>query len=125
MIKLLFLPAIILLATFFYAPTFAQNIFEPGCDGVQGSTLCEDTKTDPENPISGPNGVIVDAIQIVTIIVGVAAVIMIIIGGIQYVLSTGDPAKVSSAKNTILYAFIGIVVALFAQALVLFVVRRI
>ena len=47
---------------------------------------------------------------------------MLIIGGIRYVVSGGDSGAVTSAKNTILYAIVGIVVAILAYALVNFVV---
>lgn len=100
------------------------NIFDKGCEGAQNSTLCKDAKSN-QDPFLGPNGLFADILQLITIAVGVAAVIMIIIGGIKYITSGGDPASVSSAKNTLLYAVIGIVVVLFAQALVLFVIRRI
>lgn len=55
-------------------------------------------------------------------IVGVIAVIMLIIGGIRYVISGGDSKKVTDAKNTVLYAIIGLVVAVFAYAIVNFVI---
>lgn len=55
-------------------------------------------------------------------IVGVVAVIMLIIGGIRYVVSGGDSKKVTDAKNTVLYAIIGLVVAVFAYAIVNFVI---
>ncbi len=58
------------------------------------------------------------------LVVGIAAVIMLIVGGFQYIFSSGDQARVGSAKNTILYAIIGIVVALLAYAIVNFVVGR-
>lgn len=54
-------------------------------------------------------------------IVGVAAVIMIIVGGLRYILSGGDPKNTTAAKDTILYASIGVVVALLAYAIVNFV----
>lgn len=67
-----------------------------------------------------------DVIETVTnvllFIIGAIAVIMIIIGGIKYVVSNGDSAQITSAKNTILYAVIGIVVALLAYAIVNFVI---
>lgn len=66
-----------------------------------------------------------DSIKIVTnvllFIIGAISVIMIILGGLNYVLSNGDQTKVTSAKNTILYAVIGLVVALLAFAIVNFV----
>lgn len=55
-------------------------------------------------------------------IVGVIAVIMLIIGGIRYVISGGDAKKVTDAKNTVLYAIIGLVIAVFAYAIVNFVI---
>ena len=50
---------------------------------------------------------------------------MIIIGGINYALSQGDPGKVKKAKDTILYGIIGLVVALLAFAIVQFVLSAI
>ena len=55
-------------------------------------------------------------------IVGIIAVIMLIIGGIRYVVSGGDSKKVTDAKNTVLYAIIGLVIAVFAYAIVNFVI---
>lgn len=54
--------------------------------------------------------------------IGVVAVIMIIWAGIQYTTSAGDSSKVATAKNTIVYAVIGLIVAIFAYAIVNFVV---
>ena len=56
-------------------------------------------------------------------LVGALAVIFIIIGGIQYVVSAGDPKKTAQAKNTILYAIIGVVLAVAAGAIVKFVLH--
>ena len=53
--------------------------------------------------------------------VGILAVIVIIIGGVNYTLSQGDPGKVKKAKDTILYGIIGLIVALLAFAIVQFV----
>lgn len=58
-------------------------------------------------------------------IIGIAAVIMIIIGGFRYVFSAGNEKAVASAKDTILYAIIGIVVASLAFAIVNFVLASI
>lgn len=101
------------------------NVFS-ACDEarVRDSTLCKEVETAPD-PFFGPSGLFADILGIITILVGIAAVIMIIVGGFQYITSAGDPARVSSAKNTLLYAVIGIVVVLFAQAIVQFVIRRV
>ena len=57
-------------------------------------------------------------------IIGAISVIMLIIGGIRYTVSGGDSAAVTSAKNTILYAIVGIIVALLAFAIVNFVLTQ-
>jgi multisubunit Na+/H+ antiporter MnhB subunit len=54
-------------------------------------------------------------------VLGFVAVVVIILGGVQYTTSSGDPAKVKKAKDTILYGIIGLVVALLAYAIVNFV----
>lgn len=56
-------------------------------------------------------------------IVGVLSVVMIIYGGIQFVLSVGNSTKVTNARNTILYAVVGLVVSIMAYAIVNFVVK--
>lgn len=61
-------------------------------------------------------------INILLGIIGVVAVIMLIIGGFRYVLSAGNEKATSGAKDTILFAIIGIVVAVLAFAIVNFVI---
>jgi type IV secretory pathway VirB2 component (pilin) len=55
---------------------------------------------------------------------GIIAVIMIIVGGLMYSLSAGDSKKAGTAKDTILYAVIGLVITLLAGAIVNFVLGR-
>lgn len=57
-------------------------------------------------------------------ITGIIAVIMIIIGGIKYTTSSGDASGITSAKNTILYSVIGLVIAIMSFAIVNFVLDR-
>ena len=58
-------------------------------------------------------------------VIGFVAVVMIIMGGVQYTTSSGDAAKVTKAKNTILYGIVGLVIALLAFAIVNFVLTNI
>lgn len=67
-------------------------------------------------------GVFKNIVNIMLFVIGAVAVIMLIFGGIKYVTSGGAQDAVTSAKNTIMYAIIGIVVALLAFAVVNFVV---
>jgi hypothetical protein len=52
------------------------------------------------------------------------AVIMLIIGGLNYITASGDPGKMTKAKNTILYAGVGLVIVIAASAITNFVVGR-
>ena len=58
-------------------------------------------------------------------VIGFIAVVMIIVGGVQYTTSAGDAAKVTKAKNTIMYGVVGLVIALLAFAIVNFVLNNI
>ena len=61
-------------------------------------------------------------VNVLLFLLGAIAVIMIIFGGIKYTTSNGDSSQVTSAKNTILYAVVGLVVAILAYAIVNFVI---
>ena len=81
----------------------------------------------PVNGIQGENkvmGIIKQVINVTSLLVGAICVLMIIFGGFRYMISGGDSSGVSSAKNTILYAVVGLVIVLMAQALVRFVFAR-
>ena len=70
----------------------------------------------------GNTGVFKQITNTILYIVGIVAVIMLIVGGIKYVVSGGDSKKVTDAKNTVLYAIIGLVIAFLAFAIVNFVI---
>lgn len=70
------------------------------------------------------NRIIKLVINILSLIVGVVAVIMIIISGLKYITSGGDTNNVTSAKNTILYAIIGLIIVALAQVIVRFVLDK-
>ena len=79
---------------------------------------CDGCPTD----LFGDAGVFKQITNTILYIVGIIAVIMLIIGGIKYVVSGGDSKKVTDAKNTVLYAIIGLVIAFLAFAIVNFVI---
>ncbi|MBQ3296218.1 hypothetical protein IJG95_00675 [Candidatus Saccharibacteria bacterium] len=92
-----------------FATTLKEGAEAARCDGC------------PEN-LFGDTGVFKQITNVVLYIVGVIAVIMLIIGGIKYVVSGGDAKKVTDAKNTVLYAIIGLIIAFLAFAIVNFVI---
>lgn len=81
-----------------------------------GSVYCNN-KSDGEGKV---NGIIGSIVQVLLTAVGVISVIMIVIGGIMFATSSGDAQKTAKARNTILYAVIGLVVSIFAAAIVNF-----
>ena len=62
------------------------------------------------------------AVNILSIVIGIAAVIVILVSGFKYITSGGDSNNISSAKNTLVYALVGLTVAAFAQLLVRYVI---
>ena len=72
-------------------------------------------------PVFGAGGIFNTVTNIALFVIGALSVIMLIFGGIKYTLSSGDAKQVEAAKNTIMYALIGVVVALLAGAIVNFV----
>lgn len=119
--SLLIVPMLVLGASFVLpavvetAPVSAQ---EGGLRGGADSAKGEDQQTE----LFGDEGIFKTITNVLLFIIGAISVIMLIIGGIRYTISNGDSAAVTSAKNTILYAVIGIIVAILAYALVNFVI---
>jgi hypothetical protein len=71
-----------------------------------------------QTDLFGNGGVVTLIINVMLFVIGILCVIMIIFGGIRYTTSTGDKTRVDNAKNTIIYAVVGLVVAIIAYALV-------
>lgn len=96
------------------APTLAQGAIQEGINSAQGDGQ-------PTQLFGGDTSIFTRVVNIMLFIVGVLSVIMLIIGGIRYVVSGGNSTAVTAAKNTILYAIVGLIVAFLAFAIVRFV----
>ena len=70
------------------------------------------------------NNTIASVINVLSVMVAAVAVIMIIVGGFRYVTSGGKQESVTGAKNTIMYAIIGLVIVALAQIIVQFVLTK-
>ena len=90
----------------------------PNSNTAKGQVLSGVEETGGDCDGGGVNSLVQNIVNILSMIVGIAAVIMIIIAGLKYVTSNGDSGSVSSAKSTLMYAIIGIIVAALAQVLV-------
>ncbi len=106
------------------ASVYAEDIQKSLCGGTD-LTLAKDggncTNPDAELKV---NNTITLALNVFSAIVGIIAVVMIIVGGVKYITSQGESANITSAKNTILYALVGLVVVALAQVIVRFVLTR-
>lgn len=98
--------------------TYSQFYGKSSADCSQLSSLASDPEACSGSDLNEIIQLIVNAIIFV---IGIVAVVMIILGGISYATSQGDPSKVKKGKDTILYGIIGLIVALLAYAIVNFV----
>jgi hypothetical protein len=117
-------------AVFFAAIQPVQAQLFPECESgpAASSEFCETvsgTSSNDGGGLFGPNSVVSRVTQIIIYVTASVAVLMLVVGGLRYVLSNGDPQATASAKNTIVYAVIGIIIAIAAQAIVFFVLSRI
>jgi hypothetical protein len=122
MVALMMVPQTALLATATHAQDVSQDIASKACQGLNldASADCSNSG-DSQGSF---NQLMKKIINIFSIVVGAVSVIMIIIGGFRYIISGGDSNGVTGAKNTILYALVGLVVVLFAQIIVKFVLSN-
>lgn len=102
----------------FTGETVQAQAIDAACSANPGSAIC-----------SGGSGASVESVvqivvNILLFIVGIISVVMIIIGGVRYATSAGNASSVTAAKNTILYAVVGLVVAIAAYAIVEWIVNQ-
>ena len=115
---LLFVPVLAFgVAAFVPVAPAANAAFDQGINDGAGAAQGKDQSGD----LFGTDGIFRTITNVLLFIIGAISVIMLIIGGLRYTVSGGDSSAVTSAKNTILYAVVGIIVALLAYAIVNFV----
>lgn len=110
------------IGAFAAAPVGAINVFK----GIDGNKTCPPDSQSAvcaakEETVAGP---VQTVISVLLFAIGAISVIMIIVGGFRYVVSNGDASRIKAAKDTILYAVVGLVVALLAYVIVGFVVTQ-
>ena len=103
-------------ATFVSQDTFASSLMD-GVNAARGDGQ--------PSELFGGDGVITAITNVLLFIIGALSVIMLIIGGLRYVISGGNSTAVTAAKNTILYAIVGLVIAFLAFAAINFIINTI
>jgi cytochrome bd-type quinol oxidase subunit 2 len=116
--------ALALILIFAFTTSFSVQGFanseagKDACEALSGLGVdCTGSET-PENAAAGPVRAL---INVFSIVVGAASVVMIIFGGFKFITSAGDADKTKSARNTIIYAAGGLAIVVLAQFIVLFV----
>jgi hypothetical protein len=131
-IKLTWLAGLLTFVCLFFAPALVQaqdNQIVPGlCSGANLEFTQNPTTADcnngGEDATTKINRLVKQVINILSAVVGIVAVVMIIFGGLRYITSGGNDANVTSAKNTILYAVIGLIIVALAQIIVRFTLSK-
>ncbi|MEI6481546.1 MAG: pilin [Candidatus Saccharibacteria bacterium] len=107
----------------------AEDVFKNVCQAQQNdpsifdSSVCS-TPLD-SNPVNGPDNLVTKIANIIAVAGGVIAVIFIMIAGLTMITSSGDSKKVTEARNTAIYASVGIVVIVLARTILAFITRTI
>lgn len=109
--------SVVLLSVFSFSSVPTQPVFAlKDCAG-SNTEICK-----TNNDLLG--GVLKEVINVMLYLAGAIAVIAIVIGGIRYITSDGDPGAATKAKNTIIYALVGLVIAVMSYSIVNFVIGR-
>lgn len=103
------------------------GVFTPVVSAANGINICSEENENSvycKNKDSGGDqvgGIIKTIVEVLLMAVGAISIIMIVIGGILFALSSGDAQKAAKARSTILYAVVGLIISIFASAIVNFV----
>ena len=123
----IFIPAVTLVMLSMSSGTASAAHIFPGCNKItnaNNSTVCKDVNA---QNASGKNvliTIIKDVINVLSFIIGVAAVIIIIISAFKFIVAGGNTQSVSQARSGLIAAAIGIIVVVVAQGIVVFVLNR-
>lgn len=105
-----------------FAPAYADTKNDAKSQICSGAAITGASCSDGG---AGLNGVITAVLNILSAVIGVAAVVMIILAGFKYITSGGDPSGVKSAKDSLIYAIVGLLVVAMAQTIVRFVLHAV
>ena len=97
--------------------SFAVTTQQAACEAINGTAGCTKENSDLTS-------ILEIIINVMSVIIGFIAVVMIVVAGFKYITSGGDTAKVTTAKNALIYALIGLVIVGLAQFLVRVVIRN-
>ncbi len=110
-------------ATLAPAPVLAaQGNCDPNNLSLDSGAACSQANGTKDN-LFGQGGIFQTIANTLIFLVGAVSVLFLIVGGLRYAVSNGDPKNVEAAKNTITYAIVGIVIAILSFAAVQFIIN--
>lgn len=117
---------VVFLSFLFIPVASAVDIKPPVCDDNPSLAVCDinDNQSATENTLVGEDGLITRAAQVLVWASGIIALILIIIAGLMFIFSQGNAESAGRARSTVLYAVIGMVIAVVGQAIISFVLIR-
>lgn len=122
--KALILTLITAFSMIMFTPQLAMAQGIPAEDRNQACAAFSASGTCQDGSETSFSDVWENIINVATFAVGLVSVLLILIGGLRYVLSSGDPQATAGAKNTIIYAIVGLIIAIVARSIVVFVLTR-
>ena len=109
------------------------DINKDACKNVRASgsppSFCKDqvgdSKNIDQNPIYGPKGIVTKAVNLLSIVVGVAAVIFIMVAGFRFIVSGDNSQEINQQREYIIYALVALVIVATAQLMVRYILSQI
>lgn len=123
-LKLILAAVAVMLCTLAPAlPAHAADVLSEACKakGAASSAACTGKST--TNPLTGSNGILVKVARIMSFLAGASAIILILVSGLMYVMSNGDSSRINSARTTLIYAVVGLIIVGVAQGIVILVLN--
>lgn len=120
-VSLAFIPVLAPVAVYAEEPNIGGNL---AC-GANLQAETGDCQSDTEEGTDRLQSIITTVVNIFSVLVGLVAVVMIIFGGFKYITSAGESNNMTAARNTIIYAVIGLVIVALAQFIVKFVLNKV
>jgi hypothetical protein len=115
------------LAFLFFAPFTPTKVAAAGVTNGAADIVCsalDPAQTTCNKDGAGVSGLLARLFNILSIIAGIIVVIMIMISGLKFATSQGNPQNAASARNTAIYALVGLVIVAMSQFIVRFVLKR-
>lgn len=111
-----------------FSPSVAAvNIFNNICNSstAQSTEVCKSVNSETSSKQNPFLKIMKIVINLMSYAIGIAAIIILIVAGLQMMIGGDDPQAVTNSRNMIIYALVGIVVAVLAQVIVVFVLKKV